>query len=320
MSQSAAYSTAEIAARDRFAYWREAVCASYVQLGCEVEKTVGFTGDLHIVRYSGLSVSEVSGAAHKVVRRPSDIRATAEADFLVSLQRRNTSRLTQHGRDAVLEPGDLAIYDSTQPYSLELGPGFTQTVLQFPKKRLLERLPAAEVLGGTRIDGTTAIGRLVRETALGLSAQLETGNPVLSVLLQETLIDLIATGLADGTGAGLELSSPDRQALLRARAFIADHLSDPDLDRGRVALSTGLSVRRLNDLFHAEGTSISAAIRGSRIEAAARRLRDPRFEHLSVSEIAMRCGFNNLQHFSTLFRKTYGCSPRVFRADPKLSA
>lgn len=314
MSQNAAYSTANITARDRFAYWREAVCASYVQLGCEVDRTVGFSGDLEITRHSGMSVSKVSGTAHRVIRRPHDIRASSEADFLVSLQLRNTSRLTQFGRVADLRPGDLAIYDSTQPYKLALGAGFTQTVLQFPKKRLLARLPAAQTLGGTRIDGRSDIGRLVRETALGLSAHLDSSNAAFSVLLQETLIDLVATGLAAEAGTGAELSNPDRQALLRARAFIADHLSDPDLDRDRVARATGLSVRRLNGLFHAEGTSISGEIRGSRLEAAARRLRDPRFGHLSVSDIAMCCGFSNLQHFSTLFRKTFGRSPRAYRS------
>jgi len=317
MSQNATYSTADIVPRDRFSYWSDAVCASYVQLGCEVARTAGFSGDLEIARFSGLSISKVSGAAHKVIRRPQDIRASSDADFLVSLQTRNSSRLTQFGQVADLLPGDLALYDSTQPYSLELGPDFAQTVFQFPKKRLLDRLPVAQTLGGTRLDGRSDIGRLVRETILGFSEHLDSGNAAMSALLQDTLIDVIATGLAAEADTRLELSSSDRQALLRARTFIADTLSDPDLDRTRVAEAAGLSVRRLNGLFHAEGTSIAGEIRTKRLETVAGRLRDPRFALLSISDIAMSCGFNNLQHFSTLFRKTFGMSARTYRTGGK---
>jgi AraC-like DNA-binding protein len=313
MSRTATYSTAEIAPRDRFAYWREAVCASYVQLGCEAAATTGFCGTLEIERHRGLAISKVAGSEHSVLRRPGDIRAASDADFLVSLQMRNSSRLTQSGRTSVLRAGDMAIYDSTRPYVLELGESFSQTVLQFPRERLLARLPAAQTIGGTLIGGRGGLSRLVRESILAFSGHLPSGRSPLAAQLQETLIDLVATGLAAVSGAQAELSSPDRQALLRARAFIADHIREPTLDRSRVAAATGLSVRRLNGLFQAEGTSIGEEIRRKRLATVASALRDPRFGALSISEIAFSCGYTNLQHFSTLFRAAFGRTPRDYR-------
>ncbi len=148
MNQAVHYSTADISPRDRFAFWRETVCDCYVQLGCEAPKATGFSGDLSITRHSVIAISNVSGAIHSVVRRKRDIRASTAEYFLFSLQRKNSSRITQFENQSVLRPDDIGIYDSAHPYLLELGEGFSKTVLQLPKDRLLARLPDAQMMAG----------------------------------------------------------------------------------------------------------------------------------------------------------------------------
>nr|WP_269147708.1 AraC family transcriptional regulator [Methylophaga nitratireducenticrescens] len=32
-----------------------------------------------------------------------------------------------------------------------------------------------------------------------------------------------------------------------------------------------------------------------------------------MTQIAMQYGFNNMSHFSRIFKKYYGCSPRAYR-------
>lgn len=314
MNQAARYSTADIAPRDRFAFWRETVCDCYVQLGCEAPKTSGFSGDLSITRHSVIAISNVSGAMHSVVRRKRDIRASSAEYFLVSLQRKEISRITQFGNQSVLKPGDIGVYDSAHPYLLELGESFSKTVLQLPKDRLLSRLPAARMMGGTRIDGQSNIGKLVRDNILAISEQMDGSDPTVSALMQDTLIDLIATGLAAGRSSVVDLALPEQQIIIRVRSLIASQFGDPDLDRNRVAEEVGISVRRLNSIFAKQNTSIGEEIRRKRLNSVADKLSDPRFAALSISEIAMNCGFNNLQHFSTIFRTTFGVSPRAYRA------
>ena len=48
------YDTNDTTERDRFAYWHDAVCDSYVQLGCDRKNTRDFKGMLEIVRHSVL--------------------------------------------------------------------------------------------------------------------------------------------------------------------------------------------------------------------------------------------------------------------------
>lgn len=313
MDKISRYRTSEVAPRDRFAFWREAVCNSFVRLGCDTTHRVGFHGELEIARHSTLSISNVGGSGHSVQRRKRDIRAASDEFFLLSLQREHTSRISQFGNTAVLQPGDMALYDSTHPYSLDLSDGFVKTVVQLPRDRLLARLPNAPMMGGTRIDGQSGIGKLVRENILAFSQHVDPDNPTVAALLQDTLIDLIATGLATGIGFTAELSSPERHILLRARSFIGANLGNPDLDRNMVSEHVGMSVRRLNGIFAKEGLSIADDIRGKRLTAVCADLSDQRFCGLNISEIAMKNGFYNLQHFSTLFRSVYDMTPKAYR-------
>lgn len=308
------YDTNDVAEQDRFSYWREAVCDSYVQLGCETENRSDFTGRIEISRHTVLSISRVAGLSHSVERRTSDIRAASEPFFLLSLQTAKSSRVSQFGNTAHLQVGDMALYSSTDPYTLELSDNFSQTVVQMPAARLIDRLPNAELLAARRIDGSKGIGKLVRDNILAFSEHLNSSNLTLQALVQDTLIDLIATGLATESACAVEMSSPELQILLRTRSFIRSNLGDPDLDRQRVAEEMGLSVRRLNDIFAKEDGSISRYIRTTRLNELATALIDPRFSAQSITEIAFRFGFSNMQNVSTAFRSHFGSSPRDYRA------
>lgn len=314
MNFQARYDTDAVRQNDRFAYWRESVCDSYVQLGCDTENRSNFRGLIEIARHSVLSISKVSGLSHRVERRKRDIRSATDSYFLLSLQASKTASLSQFGKTAILNPGDMALYSSTDPYSLNLlDDEFAQTVVQLPTAKLIERLPNAEMLTARRIDGQTGIGKLVRENILAFSEHVNTPNPTVQALLQDTLVDLIATGLASHSADRVELSSPEQHVILRAKSFVRANLCDPELDRNRVAAEIGMSVRRLNEIFSKEDETVSGFIRRSRLEATSQALKDPRYAQQSISEIAFRFGFSNMQNFSTTFRNFFGKSPREFR-------
>lgn len=307
------YDTNDVAAADRFAYWRESVCDSYVRLGCEAENRRDFKGLIEIARHSVLSISRVAGLAHRVERRKRDINTASDAFFLLSLQTAESSQVTQFGKTATLRAGDMALYSSCDPYKLQLSDDFSQTVVQLPAEKLISRLPNVEMLTARTIDGQSGIGKLVRENILAFSEHMNTPNPTLKALLQDTLIDLIATGIATQGADKIELSSPEQHVMLRAKSFIRASLAEPDLDRNKVAAEIGMSVRRLNDIFSKEDISVSGFIRKMRLDGVASDLQDNRFSRVSISEIAFRYGFSNMQNFSTLFRATFGQSPRDYR-------
>lgn len=313
MPAQASYKTSNVRESDRFAFWREAVCDAYVRLGCSAEAPSDFSGSLNIQHYSNMSISNVGGSQHRVVRRIKDISRSTDADFLLSLQLKRTSQIEQRGNISELRPHDFAIYGSTYPYSLSLTDGFEQLVLQFPKEKLLARLPDAELLTGLRVDGTSEIGQLVSNNIVQFAALLDAQPDDAQLLMQETLLDLVATALAGLRGCRYNLTLPEQHILLRAKTFIQANLGDPDLSRESIAAEIGMSIRRLSEIFTSADETIGGYIRSSRLNRAAHELGDPRFASQTISEIALRCGFNNFQHFSKLFHTRFGHSPSDHR-------
>lgn len=61
------------------------------------------------------------------------------------------------------------------------------------------------------------------------------------------------------------------------------------------------------------GKNFNSFINHYRIEEATQQLRDPKFEHYTISAIAMESGFNSISSFNTAFRKQTGLTPLAFR-------
>ncbi len=307
------FSTADADNREQFSYWREAVCEAYVLLGCESGTRENFKGEIHLERLSNLAVSFVGGSTQEVYRRKRDIARSSQDYFLLSMQLRNHATVAQHDRVGELEPGDFALYSSVDPYQLTLADDFRQLVVQVPRFELLQRLPNADLLTGQTVSGTSELGSLVGGNLLNFARRVSSTAGTVQHLMQDTMIDLIATGLASLEDGECDLRLPEQQLLLRAKAFIRSNLANSELDRRAVAQATGMSVRRLNEVFAADGSSIAAWIRDARTDRIAHDITDVRFVRQSISEIAMKWGFNNLQHFSAVFRKKHGMTPRAYR-------
>ena len=305
--------TNDVASSDKFDYWREAVCQSYVQLDCSTRSTDSFDASIELNRFSQLYASYVSGSNQQVERRKQDIAQSVEDYFLVSLQLDKVGTITQLQRTAELQPGDFALYSSIDTYEIKIPDGFTQLVLQIPRSTLLQRLPNADQLTGLCVSGTKGIGSLVQPTIVGLLENLTNANEMAQQCMQDTIIDLVATGLASLDNASIAELDPAKQQMAVARQFIADHLGQRKLNRTMVAEVLGVSLRQLSVLFSREGLSIASYIRQSRLERIAADIVDCRFAHESISTIAMRWGMNNFQHFSTSFKAYFGVSPRDYR-------
>lgn len=316
---SIAYRTEDLPEKQRFEYWREAVCDTYVRLGCETPTPEHFQGEIQLCRLSLLQLSTVSGSKQCVQRRYKDIAHTNEAHFLFSLQIRHQCQVHQAGRSSLLLPGDATLYSSTRPYELQLKDAFQQLVLLIPKAPLLTRVPNAESLTARQIPGSSETGQLLSQTLPQIAQVIESQNHTAQHLLQNTVLDLVATSLASLQETSFELSQPEQQLLLRAQAYIQNHLSDPELDRQRVAKSCGVSTRRLSEIFAKHRSSISAYIRAQRLERVASELRHPNCAQHSISEIAFRWGFNALPHFSRCFRAHFHQSPRDYRKSEAIS-
>ncbi|PHR93536.1 MAG: AraC family transcriptional regulator [Blastopirellula sp.] len=311
-------STDSVSRKDRFGFWREAVCDSYVQLDCCSNVPECFSGEIILNRMSQISASFVSGSQQVVTRRNRDISRSTEASFLISLQLNKNCLVEQSGREANISPGDFVLYSSTDRYSLNLPDGFRQLVIQIPRTDLIRRLPNADVLTGITVSGQSVFGGLISDGVLKLVSAIDQSNEIVKECMQNTIVDLFVTGLATLDQAKFELSRPEQQVMFRANAYLWSNLSNPNLDRAMLASFVGLSVRRLSEIYQADGISITATIRKMRLSKIASDLLDKRYSRYSISEIAHMWGVLNLQSLARSFKSEFGLTPSDYRAASKI--
>ncbi|ENX17834.1 hypothetical protein F889_01996 [Acinetobacter colistiniresistens] len=100
---------------------------------------------------------------------------------------------------------------------------------------------------------------------------------------------------------------------IKAERFIFEHLSKQSLNAAMIADHLGISLRQLHRLFEHQQQSVHQFIQTHRIKKIQYELKDNKNKSLSITEIALKWGFGDSAHFSKLFRKMIGLTPKQYR-------
>lgn len=112
-----------------FTQFREQVSQSFVPLRVTSDCPEHFRGDIRAAGTHDIHLSIVTASEHTIERTPELIARKESHFFKLGLQLSGTGLLIQDNREAVLRPGDLAIYDTNTPYSLMFEQSFATAVL-----------------------------------------------------------------------------------------------------------------------------------------------------------------------------------------------
>ena len=306
--------TAAVAETKRPHYWRELVCDTFVELDCAIPADRPFFGEITSSRCEDLNFSRVWSDSQTVVRTAGRLRKPHEEIMLVSVQLRGSGLVAQDGREARLEPGDFACYDSTRPYALRFAGEFEQLVLHMPRDTMARRMGRTEAFTARRVAGSSPLGSLVAPFALNAASVAGEVSASAAGQLAEVSLNLVTMALGAAMSEQEKDTSSARIALTyRAKAIIEGRLHDPDLNTDKVAALMGVSPRYLQDIFHAQGLTISDWIWSRRLDKSRRDLANPLMASASIAQIALACGFSDFAHFSRRFRAAYAASPREYR-------
>ncbi len=103
----------------------------------------------------------------------------------------------------------------------------------------------------------------------------------------------------------------DVALLSELHEYISIHLREP-LSLAQIAARADLSVSQLNRIFYKNlGVTVMQYIIQLRLESA--KLTIATFPHLSIKEVMALVGYNEAAHFSRVFSKAHGISPRAYR-------
>lgn len=309
-------STADVDARQRLAYWTDMVCDTYVQLECEPHAGAKrIEGRIAAADLAALQLSEVTSSAQLVRRTPAKIARANEDFFLVSIQTAGRGVVSQDGRDALLGPGDFALYDSTRPYTLSFDADFQQYVLMLPGATLRTALRGTEQLTACMVSGERGAGHLMINMIRTLAADIDTLAPESAVAVADSVTQILVAGLSALPAARRQpVSQLNAYHRARIKACVRARLCDPGLTVAAIAAELQLSPSTLHRAWAGEACSLADWIWAHRLDAARRDLCDPAMAARSVSEIGFACGFNDAAHFSRAFRARFACTPREIRA------
>lgn len=308
------FDPAELAPQDRFEAWRHAVNTAFVPLDDSTADPRSFHGDLTGLALGSLSVAGVGGDAVTVRRSRQTIAAGDPGVFKFALQVQGSSLTRQDGREALLSPGDLVIYDTRRPYDLVFGGAYRMFVVQIAVEHLGLSAEQARAVVAQRIPGSAGLGALTSSLLGSLDDQLQKGEMAPDPRAASAVLQLVQATLLSRFRPAAEVPTRD-VVYLEAVRHIDDHLGDPDLGVGAVARALHVSVRYLQGVFAQEGTTISEWIRQRRLERCRMELGDPSQAHRSISAVAARWGYPEASSFSRAFKHEYGVSPGTFRRE-----
>ncbi|TBL34704.1 helix-turn-helix domain-containing protein [Verrucosispora sp. SN26_14.1] len=307
--------TAQLPVRDRV----EAVHATmaYASAPCHVIHE-NPSGDVYarmaVWDLGDVSVFTTEASGIRLLRTPRQTRQDVTPVVALSVQRRADGRQEQGGRHALVAPGGLMGMDLSAPYDFSWSGDGAAGCLQIPIDRLalpvdvirraLGNLPASPLYPLVTRHVVDVVGRADRLGA-------DPAAPVLGAASVE-LARALLTSAAYATARHVHV---DRAGTLLTlvRAYVRQHLADPDLRPSTIAMAHNVSLRHLYKVCAQADFSLEQWIIGERLKGAAEELLRPQSRNLTIAVVARRWGFGDPTHFARRFRAAYGLTPGQWR-------
>lgn len=294
--------------------WRQLISTSFVPLDVESDDKGDFTGALRTHDTGGVGWFWLSASAHTVTHYDVTANTGDAGRYKLSMIVSGTGLLIQNGREAVLRPGDMSIYDAGLPYTLAFDHHFESLVLMFPRSMIDLPVDAVRSVTAVPVKAGSTLGRIVCPALLAAGNDFDALTRPSSARLTRSLLDLVGTVCADEAGLRSHGDGIASSRLDKIQRHIEANLGNPSLSPATIARAHYISTRHLHNLFAETGVGVAEWIRTHRLEQCRRDLSDPYSNHLSIRKIGQRWGLTDPAHLSRLFKAQFGDSPREYRS------
>lgn len=226
--------------------------------------------------------------------------------FLI-LQYTGKMNIVYKGQTLVLNEGDIALLDPDETIEMHPQGLFSHISVHLPRDKIFHQGVTDEYFG--KLMTSNMSGHLLKGMLQNLSPDHielwyaeEDGNA-----FEDALIALIKPTI---NYKNIENLNHQKR---KAERYILEHLAQSSLSAQAIADHLGISLRHLYRLFESEQQTVHKYIQVKRLEKIQFELKDNKNKDVSITDIALRWGFSDSAHFSKLFRKVVGISPKEFR-------
>lgn len=308
------FSTDGIEPSKRYAAWQGAICDVYVHVDVDAEKRSDYHGFIREAHFGAITMTDVLLSEQRISRRERHIAKLDKDCYYVEFVQYGKINVLQAGRSFLTNAGMGAIFSASEAYDLECVGEVRSLYLEVPRKEFAERfrndrIPLAKTMATSR-----GLGRIASEFCATLAAEATTLDAVVRTRLGDEMMDVLALALDMGDKDEPMADRAVQKVRLRSiKAWIEQHLADPDLSLEKVAKENGVSLRHLHYLFRLTDMSVSEWIWDRRLQRCYDVLTRPELRSLSITDVAYQLGFSSSSHFSTAFRRKFGLSPSDLR-------
>lgn len=243
MVEAVKLSTADLPARERCEWLREVIGREYANVEITPPADDTLFNEMTIYPWKDLRLSSIRSNAIALERSPKEpSRNSHDACFAVVLLS-GAYMLEQGGREVVLRPGDMTLYDATRPHCIFCPQSFSKLIVSIPRPILKDRGAGVEDRLARLIPGNEGIGSVIvsfLRSAAAHAAEMR-GSEFLS--LSDHCLDLTGLALASASADKVPKSRHRAMLLERVKEFVERNLGDPNMSAASVARGVGISSR-----------------------------------------------------------------------------
>ncbi len=309
------YSLESVPVKERFARYRDLVETYYVPVSVECHRPERFNAWIHGTELGAVTAGTSLLGEQEVDRRTEHIARSEDDRVKLIVPLSGSIFVSQDSRNTLIRPGEFYITDPTRPYQESIVEDLRFLYFLLPRNLLTSKISRIENITAIGFDRAHPYARLAVDFAHSLSNVLDSIEPTSACQAGAMAADLFTMALWERMDEVQTHSTVHRSAQFRrAKAFIDEHLADPNLDLGKVAAAMQLSTRYLHGLLSEGGLKYLQYVLEQRLARCAKDLTVASNLDSSITEIAYRWGFLDSAHFSRSFKALYGMSPREYRA------
>ncbi len=307
--------TAVVPPAERAGLWSDWLGRLFQGLKSDQYGDTDFDGRARTLHAGDVVLTRLEATRHRVTRSPSAARATERPYLKIVAPWKGCAGVEQKGRETWVTPGQWSIYDTTDSYAVANPERVEHLIVMLPKPRLAEHGLGADSLDplmARRLGGSGGISTLALQTMRNAFAELPSMPEAAARGVGDAIAQLVHLSLLDL--AGQATAQTQREALReRIKQHVAQHLAEPGLSVDAIAVALNCSRRQLYNAFAEEPDGVAGYVLAQRLAACRRALADRSQAHRSLTDIALGLGFQNMAHFSRVFRSHLGMAPSDYR-------
>jgi AraC-like DNA-binding protein len=271
-----------------------------------------FDGRATTLAAGDVILTHLEATRHQVTRSSSLARGTERPYLKIVAPWVGCAGVEQKGRETWVTPGQWSLYDTTDSYAVANPERVEHLIVMVPKSAIAERGLVLDPLMARRLGGSGGVSRLALETMRNAFLELRNMPEAAARGVGDAITQLVHLSLLDL--AGHETALSQREALReRIKQHVWQHIGDPGLSVDALARALNCSRRQLYNAFAEEPDGVASYIQAQRLEACRRTFDDRHSDHRSITDIALGFGFQNMAHFSRVFRAHLGMPPSDYR-------